>query len=79
MQVVISIQKGKISTSVLLRKLTSYSTKNRLYLAFQELGRVIRTLFLLEYISNVELREKITDTTNKTENYNQLTAWQRYD
>lgn len=75
MQVVISIKQGKISTSVLLRKLTSYSTQNRLYLAFQELGRVIRTLFLLEYISNIELREKITDTTNKTENYNQLTTW----
>lgn len=78
MQVVISIHKGKISTSVLLRKLTSYSTKNKLYLAFQELGRVIRTLFLLEYISDVELREKITATTNKVENYNQLTNWLQF-
>jgi TnpA family transposase len=46
-----------------------------LYRAFQELGYVIRTQFLLEYISNVELRETITATTNKVEQYNQLCDW----
>ncbi len=75
MQVVLSISAGKISSSVLLRKLGSYSRKNKLYLAFQELGRVIRTQFLLEYISDVELREKITAETNKVEAYNGLSEW----
>ena len=46
-----------------------------MYRAFQELGYVIRTQFLLEYISNVELRETITATTNKVEQYNQLCDW----
>lgn len=36
---------------------------------------MIRTQFLLEYISNVELRETITATTNKVEQYNQLCDW----
>jgi TnpA family transposase len=75
MQVVLSIKAGKISSSLLLRKLGNYSRKNRLYLAFQELGRVIRTQFLLEYISDVEMRETITDTTNKVEAYNGLSEW----
>jgi TnpA family transposase len=75
MQVVLSIREGKISSSVLLRKLGNYSRKNRLYQAFQELGRVIRTLFLLEYISDVELRETITAQTNKVEAYNGLSDW----
>ena len=48
LQVVLSIRQGKISSSFLLKKLTNYSRKNRLYHAFQELGRVIRTQFLLE-------------------------------
>ncbi|QFS52925.1 Transposase [Nostoc sphaeroides CCNUC1] len=52
LQVVLSIQAGKISSPVLLRKLGNYSHKNRLYQAFQELGRVVRTVFLLEYISD---------------------------
>lgn len=50
MQVVLSIKAGKLSSSLLLRKLSNYSRKNRLYRALQELGYVIRTKFLLEYI-----------------------------
>ena len=78
MQVVLSIKAGKMSSSLLLRKLSNYSRKNRLYRAFQELGYVIRTHFLLEYISNVELRETITATTNKVEQYNQLCDWSSF-
>ena len=47
MQVVLSIQAGKILPSTLLRKLGSHSRQNRLNRAFRELGRVERTLFLL--------------------------------
>lgn len=75
MQVVLSIQAGKISSSLLLRRLGNYSRRNKLYLAFRELGRAIRTQFLLEYISDVEMREKITETTNKVEAYNGLSEW----
>lgn len=75
MQVVLSIQQGKISSSTLLRKLTNYSRKNRLYQAFQELGRIVRTNYLLEYISCHKLREAITQTTNKVEAYNGLSDW----
>jgi TnpA family transposase len=75
MQVVLSIREGKMSSSKLLRKLGNYSRKNRLYQAFQELGYVIRTLFLLDYISDVELRETITAQGNKVEAYNGLSDW----
>ncbi|WP_144488603.1 Tn3 family transposase, partial [Bacillus sp. ABP14] len=64
-QVVLSIKAGKILPSTLLRKLRSDSKKNRLYQAFRELGRVIRTIFLLKYISDMKLREQITASTNK--------------
>ncbi len=75
MQVVISIQHGKISSAMLLRKLGNDSKKNRLYRVFQELGRVIRTLFLLRYISDQHLREEITAGTNKVESYNRFVKW----
>ena len=78
LQVVLSIKQGKVSSSFLLRKLTNYSRKNRLYHAFQELGRVIRTQFLLEYISNVKLREIITASTNKVETFNAFSDWIRF-
>lgn len=70
MQVVLSIKAGKIAASTLLRKLGNYSRKNRLYQAFKALGSAVRTLFLLQYISDQELREQITASTNKVESYN---------
>lgn len=55
LRVVLLIQTGKISSSTLLRKLGNYSRKNRLYQAFQELGRVVRTVFLLLNLKTVLL------------------------
>jgi TnpA family transposase len=64
LQVIFSIQTGKISSATLLRKLGNYSRKNRLYQAFQELGHVVRTVFLLQYIYDIQLRREITAVTN---------------
>ncbi len=75
MQVILSIYTGQISSVSLLRKLGNYSRKNRLYKAFRELGRVIRTIFLLEYISDLKLRQQITAATNKVEAYNGFSKW----
>jgi len=75
MQVVLSIKAGKILPSTLLRKLNNYSRKNRLYQAYRELGRVIRTIFLLNYISDPELRQEIHANTNKTEAFNNFIKW----
>jgi TnpA family transposase len=74
-RVVLSIKGGKVSSATLLRKLGNYSQKNRLYQAFRELGRVVRTVFLLQYISSVELREQITAATNKVEAYHGFSKW----
>lgn len=69
-QVVISIKEGKILPSTLLKKLNNQSRKNRLFHAFRELGMVIRTTFLLKYIIDMDVRQKITNETNKVESYN---------
>ena len=75
MQVVLSIKAGKVLPSTLLRKLNNYSRKNKLYQAFRELGRAMRTMFLLRYISDENLRRYITAMTNKVEAYNRFTKW----
>lgn len=75
LRVVLSIKHGKISSAMLLRKLGNYSQKNKLYQAFRELGRVVRTAFLLQYISDIDLRRTITATTNKVEAYNGFSKW----
>jgi TnpA family transposase len=69
MQVALSIQAGKLSSAALLRRLGSENRQSKLYLAAHALGRVVRTLFLLDWISNAPLRQAVTATTNKVECY----------
>ncbi|MFS0882885.1 Tn3 family transposase [Metabacillus niabensis] len=75
LRVAMSIKAGKITPSIILNKLGTYSQKNILYKAFRELGRVIRTLFLLQYIADEDLRSTIQSATNKSEAFNGFTKW----
>jgi len=75
MQVVLSIQAGHVLPSMLLQKLGVYSRHSSLYKAFSELGRVERTLFLLDYLSNTALRQHIRAETTKVESYHHFTDW----
>jgi len=75
MQVALSIQAGKVLPSMLLRKLGTRSRKNKLYLAFREIGRVERTLFLMQYISDPNFRRGIQAETTKIESFNSFLDW----
>uniref|UniRef100_UPI0034D75C30 Tn3 family transposase n=1 Tax=Shewanella algae TaxID=38313 RepID=UPI0034D75C30 len=75
LKLILSIKLGKMPASSLLRRLNTYSRKNKLYFAFRELGKVIRTLFLLNYIDNYELRQVIQAETNKSEEFNNFVKW----
>jgi TnpA family transposase len=75
MQVAISIQAGMVLPSMLLKRLGIKNRKNKLYQAFRELGRVERTLFLLRYISEADLRRTIRTETTKIESYNDFLDW----
>ena len=63
LRVALSIKAGRLLPSAILRRLGTYSRKNRLYFAFRELGRAIRTAFLLRYIGSVDLRRTIGAAT----------------
>ena len=74
-QVAQSIKAGVISPSTILRKLGTASRKNRLYYAFRELGRVIRTISLLEYLTDADLQRLVNAMTNKTELFHDFAKW----
>lgn len=71
----ISIRENKLSSVTLLRRLGDHSRKNRLYRAFRELGRAIRTITLLRYLSEPALREQIAAITNRTEPFHGFADW----
>ncbi len=75
MRVVLSIRAGRISSAALLRRLGNESRRNRIYRAFRELGRAVRTIVLLRYLSEPELREGITRITNRVEAFHGFSKW----
>ena len=54
----------------MLRKLGSYPRQNGLSLALREFGRIERTLFILDWLQNVELRRRVNAGLNKGESSN---------
>ena len=71
----ISIRENRMSSVTLLRRLGNHSRKNRLYRAFRELGRAIRTITLLGYLSDPQLREQITQVTDRNEAFHGFAEW----
>jgi TnpA family transposase len=62
-----SIKQGTVTASLMLRKLGSYPRQNGLAVAFRELGRIERTLFILDWLQDVDLRRRSHAGLNKGE------------
>lgn len=56
-----------MTASLMLRKLGSYPRQNGLAVALRELGRIERTLFILNWLQSVELRRRVHAGLNKGE------------
>lgn len=67
-----SIKQGTVTASLMLRKLGSYPRQNGLAVALRELGRIERTLFILDWLQSVELRRRVHAGLNKGEARNGL-------
>lgn len=70
LRVAISIREGRISPSFILRRLTSGTRKNKLFYAFQELGKIVRSAYLLKYLRKPELRRSVNHATTVSERFN---------
>ncbi len=68
----LSIQEGVVTASLMLRKLSSYPRQNGLALALRELGRVERSLLILDWLSDPMFRRRATRELNKGESRHAL-------
>ncbi|SDG57985.1 Tn3 family transposase [Thalassobaculum litoreum] len=62
-----SLEARTVAPSVLLKKLAAYRRQNRLDLAIQEIGRIERTLFTLDWLEDPDLRRHCRAGLNKGE------------
>ena len=66
-RLVASLNAGTVAPSAMLRKLAAYERQNQLDLALQELGRIERTFFMLDWLESPELRRRCQAGLNKGE------------
>ena len=67
LRIVASIRTGTVTASLIMRQLASYPRQNGVAAALRELGRLERTLFTLDWISDPELRRETGQELNKGE------------
>ena len=74
LRLVASLNAGHVAPSTMLRKLAAYERQNQLDLALQEIGKVERTLFMLDWLENPDLRRRCHAGLNKSEQRHALTG-----
>lgn len=67
-----SIKLGEVTASQIFKRLNSYSKGNPLYDALKAFGGIPKTLFLLRYADDVDMRKAIHRQLNKGEAGNKL-------
>ncbi len=67
-----TIQLKVATASQLFRRLNSYSKQHPLYRALKEFGRIPKTLFILKYVDDLELRQAVEKQLNKVEGSNKF-------
>jgi len=72
LRIVTSIRAGTVTASLIMRQLAAHKRQNGVAAALRELGRLERTLFTLDWISDPELRRTTGQELNKGESRNSM-------
>lgn len=67
-----TIKLGRTSASRLFKRLNSYSKDHPLYKALKEFGRILKSLHILNYVDDLEFRQKIQKQLNRVEMSNKF-------
>ena len=70
---IVTIKLKEATASSIFRCLNSYSHQYRLYQGMKAFGQIIKSMFILQYIDQVELRQAIEKQPNKIEPANGFT------
>jgi len=72
LRLVASVVTGTVVPSQILRKLAAYPRQNTVALALREIGRIERTLFMLQWTGDADLRRRAQAGLNKGEAHHAL-------
>ncbi len=66
---------GTAETEAIMKRFTRNNLQHPTYKALQELGKVVKTIFLCEYLMSEELRIEINEGLNVVENWNSANSF----
>ncbi|MCT4697361.1 Tn3 family transposase [Candidatus Cardinium sp. TP] len=75
LRIAISLKKRTTPAHIVVQRLTSNGPSDRLNKAFINLGRIIKTKYILRYLTDPELRRTIQAQLNKGEYRHKLPRW----
>jgi TnpA family transposase len=71
-RIMASLAQKDVTQATIVRKLASYTRQNQTKKALWELENICRTLYILEFIDDVELRQCVQKALNRGEAYHRL-------
>jgi len=71
-RIIASLAMKKSSQSIIIKKLSSHQKQNNTHKALQELDNIFETIYILDYINDVTLRQKVQKSLNRGEAYHKL-------
>jgi TnpA family transposase len=74
-RVALSLKKRTAPAHVIVQRLTNSFPSDRLSKAFTHLGRILKTEYILRYLTDSELRQKVQLQLNKGEYRHKLPRW----
>ncbi len=74
----VALKLGTASAESILRRFNSYNTTHPTYKAFAEFGKAEKTIFLCEYLSDINVRYEVGEGLNVVERWNGVNDFIRY-
>ncbi|PEF60478.1 Tn3 family transposase, partial [Bacillus cereus] len=71
-RIMVSLALKTATQNVIVRKLSSYARKNQTKRALWEYDNIIKSLYFLEYIDSLSLRQNVQKSLNRGESYHKL-------
>jgi TnpA family transposase len=71
-RIIVSLALKTTTQSTIIRKLSSYARKNKTKRALWELDNIVHSIYILDYIDSLELRQNIQKALNRGEAYHKL-------
>lgn len=71
-RIMVSLALKTTTQSIIVSKLSSYARKNKTRQALWEYDNIIKSLYLLDYVDSLPLRQNVHQVLNRGESYHQL-------